>query len=126
MGTIQSRMNRTKLFLSMCLNILRGLKGFLLSSCSPKQQSHTSSPLTLSLIPFFILCFCSISNYCKEYNIQVALNMKLHYLMHVHCKNEKNLSYLNNKNASCFPGSRFQTFGVGVESYIVSKSQLAT
>jgi hypothetical protein len=28
----------------------------------------------------------------------------------------KNLSYLNNKNASCFPGSRFQTFGVGVES----------
>jgi hypothetical protein len=30
-----------ELFLSMCLNILRGLKGLLLSSCSPKQQSHT-------------------------------------------------------------------------------------
>jgi hypothetical protein len=48
--------------------------------------------------------FETVKSYpCKEYDIQVALNMKLHYLMHVHCKNEKNLSYLNNKNASCFP-----------------------
>jgi hypothetical protein len=37
----------------------------------------------------FVSKTIDLSNYCKEYNIQVALNMKLHYLMHVHCKNMK-------------------------------------
>ena len=34
--------------------------------------------------------FETVKSYpCKEYDIQVALNMKLHYLMHVHYKNMK-------------------------------------
>ena len=34
--------------------------------------------------------FETVKSYpCQEYDIQVALNMKLHYLMFVHCKNMK-------------------------------------
>ena len=61
-GVIRSIFGPNLKFLYICHNIAMQ-SHLLLSSSSPKQQSHTSSPLTLSHIPFFILCFSSIYTY---------------------------------------------------------------
>ena len=78
-----------------------------------------------------ILSFVSktidLSNYCMFLRLWKAIHVqnmifRLHWTWNynIWCmyivKIWTNLSYLNNKNASCFLGSRFQTFGVGVES----------
>ena len=78
-----------------------------------------------------ILSFVSktidLSNYCMFLRLWKAIHVqnmifRLHWTWNynIWCmyiiKIWTNLSYLNNKNAWCFPGSRFQTFGVGVDS----------
>ena len=75
----------------------------------------------------FVSKIIDLSNYCMFLRLWKAIHVqnmifRLHWTWNynIWCmyivKIWTNLSYLNNKNASCFPGSRFQTFGVGVES----------
>jgi hypothetical protein len=52
---------QNEIMLSTCLNIERGLKGYLLSKSSPREQPHT--PPTPTLMFFFILCSFSIYAY---------------------------------------------------------------